>query len=101
MTEVYFGKLKHPRNIARECYWGDTLDAEFLELVNKGHLIPAVEKVLEVEFPKKGFKISMKDVSKINDALKKGSERDLNEILKEIESAKPEQLLANLNKRTR
>jgi hypothetical protein len=101
MTDVYFGRLKHPRNATRQCNWGDTVDAEFLELVNKAHLIPAIEKVLELEFPKKGFKISMKDVSKINDALKNGSQRDLNDILSEIESSEPVALLANLNKKAR
>jgi hypothetical protein len=99
MNDVYFAKLKHPRNENRHYYWGETVDAEFLELIDKAHLIPAVEKVLGLEFPKKGFRISIKDVSKINDALKSGSKRDISQVLNEIENSKPEQLLANLKKR--
>lgn len=49
-SDVFLGKLRHPKNPKRTFYYGDCLEPKFLVTINKEYLEDSVEKVLDVRF---------------------------------------------------
>lgn len=50
LNNVYFAKRVHPKNPKRTFYWGDSLEPNFLPVINCGHYEQTIEKVLNVKF---------------------------------------------------
>lgn len=50
LNNVYFAKRVHPKNPKRTFYWGDSLEPNFLLVINCGHYEQTIEKVLNVKF---------------------------------------------------
>jgi len=50
LDKAYFRFLKHPDNPKRTFHFGDSLEPGFLRKVGFANLVPAIEKVLNVEY---------------------------------------------------
>jgi len=50
LNNVYFAKRVHPKNPKRTFYWGDSLEPNFLPVINCGHYEQTIEKVLNVKY---------------------------------------------------
>ena len=50
MNNVFFARRVHPKNPKRIFYWGDSLEPNFLQVINCGHYEQTIEKVFKVNF---------------------------------------------------
>jgi hypothetical protein len=50
LSDVFFAKRVHPKNPKRTFYWGDSLEPNFLPIINCSHYEKAIEKALKVKF---------------------------------------------------
>ena len=50
LNNVFFARRVHPKNPKRTFYWGDSLEPNFLPVINCGHYEQTIEKVLKVKF---------------------------------------------------
>ena len=50
LNTVFFARRVHPKNPKRTFYWGDSLEPNFLPVINCGHYEQTIEKVLRVKF---------------------------------------------------
>jgi hypothetical protein len=50
LNNVFFARRVHPKNPKRTFYWGDSLEPNFLPIINCGHYEKTIEKVLKVKF---------------------------------------------------
>lgn len=50
LNNVFFARRVHPKNPKRTFYWGDSLEPNFLPIINCGQYEKIIEKVLKVKF---------------------------------------------------
>jgi len=50
LLNVFFAKRVHPNNPSRTFYWGDSLEPNFLRVIDCKHYEQIIEKVLDVKF---------------------------------------------------
>ena len=50
MEEVFFQKMRHPKNPKRAFFYGDSLEPGFLNTIGKAYLEESIEEILKVKF---------------------------------------------------